>query len=647
MLRQPFCLKFLLCLCGLVLSSSGLAATPTVGEALGLSPVQKNIPLETPEDKDLEKCTIKAEKFNGSTAWVIRGPGGDVLRRFADSDGDNVVDTWSYFHTGLEIYRDIDADHNGKADQYRWFHSAGTRWGIDRDEDGTIDSWKLISPEEVAEEVVEAVRTGDQQRFQRLLLTEKELESLGFAKEQTKQVAARTKAALDAFKQLVSAGSLEKDSEFTDFGGLKPGLVPAGTQGSSKDVIVYESIWAMVRNGKEHQQMQLGTMVNFNNSWKLIGGPVLGNSQDVAASVFFTPGPGGGAGAADAASSGQPPSEKMQQTLAELEKLDQQITAAPQEEKPDLNLRRANMLLELANLMTKRSEREQWLRQLADMVDAAVQDGSFPKGVEYLKRLEEKLAEQVEAEKLSEDLLVYFEFHRMQAEYYGITMADPKVDYAKAQGKWMKDLEAFVEEHPKSEHGAEALRQLAMGSEMIGESETAVKWYRRVLEDYPQSVAAKMAQGAVLRLTSEGQKISLQGTAVDGDEFDLKQHAGKTVVIQYWTTTSEVCIADHAVLKDLYAKYAGRGLEIVGVNLDYTRDQLVAYLKENRLPWKQLYEEGGFDGRLATEMGVVTVPLMVLVGPQGKVVSSNIQAAEIEHELRELLATKEEVARKQ
>ena len=93
-------------------------------------------------------------------------------------------------------------------------------------------------------------------------------------------------------------------------------------------------------------------------------------------------------------------------------------------------------------------------------------------------------------------------------------------------------------------------------------------------------------------------------------------------------------------MKELYAKYGARGLEIVGVNLDYTRNELLIYLKSNKLPWKQLYEKGGFDSRLATEMGIVTVPLLVLIDQEGKVASSNIQAAEIDTELKKLLTTK-------
>ena len=614
----------------------GCLAAPSVGDALKLNPIQEGVPLESPSEEEAKSCTIKAEKFDGATAWVIRDSGGEVLRKFADSDGDNVVDTWSYYRAGLEIYRDIDADHNGKADQYRWFHNAGTKWGLDDDEDGTIDSWKRISPEEAAEEAVEAARDGDKKRFQALLLTPNDIAALGLSKSQSESLAQRVEGAIPTFEDLANKKTLKEDSQFSDFGGLKPGLVPSGTQGSTKDLMAYESVWAMVKNGDQHQQMQLGTMVDVDGSWKLVDGPSLGSAEQVANGFFFSP--DGGAGVASFATMESPPTEQMQEVLGQLEDLDQAITDAEADKRPALNKQRADLLLKLANLMTKETEREQWLRQLADMVSASAQDGSFPDGIEYLKKLEEQLAEQVESKDLSEDVLVYFKFHRMLSEYYGVTLADPKVDYAKAQAQWMKDLEAFIEAYPKSENGAEVLRQLAMGSEMSGDSESAVKWYRRILDDFADSSAAQMAKGAVVRLTSDGKEISLRGTPIAGGNFDLSEHRGKAVVIQYWTTTSEICLADHAILKELYAKYGGRGLEIVGVNLDYSRDQLLAHLKSNKLPWQQLYEQGGFDSRLATEMGVVTVPLMVLVDLEGKVVSTNIQAAELEAELKRLLA---------
>lgn len=631
MIRFPLCLKILVSL-GCLTWSAQVGAAPSIGDALSPTPIQSGIEYDQPDKKEQAACTIKAEKINGVTAWVIRGPEGTVLRQFADADGDNVVDTWSYFRDGIVVYRDIDANHNGQADQHRWFHSAGSRWGINVDEDkqSTIDRWKLISAEEAAEEVVEALRTGNPKRFQALLLTSEEIAKLGLSPAQTDRLTERIRGATETFKELLAKKQLEGDSQFSDFGGIKPGIVPAGTRGSTKDLLVYENVWAMVRNGDQHQQLQLGTMISFNGSWKLADGPVLGSSQEVASGFFY--GSGGGASEASALPSDIEPTERMQEILAKLEKLDQQIFTAEGNNKPSLNRQRADLLADLAEVASNTKEREQWLKQLADMVSASTQGGSYPEGVDYLKQWEKKLADKNE-----NDLAGYFHFQRMLAEYYGVTLAQGNVDAAKAHVEWLKSLEAFLEKHPKSEHGAEALRQLAMGSEISGENETALEWYNQLLEQFPRSIHAAMSRGAIGRLTSEGRVISVKGPAIRGGEISLADYRGKAVVIQYWTTSCDVCTADHAVLGNLYKRYGGRrGLEIIGVNLDYSRDKLVEYLKENRLPWKQLYEPGGFDSPLASDMGVVTVPLMLFVGPDGKVISSNIRAEEIEAELKKL-----------
>ena len=620
--------------CVFALLPRACQAVPSVVDALKLKPVQDGIQIDHPTSQELGQCTIKAEKINGCTAWVVRDPKGEILRQFSDSNNDNMVDTWGYFRSGLEVYRDIDSNNNGKADQYRWFHWAGTRWGINTDGDANniIDDWKLISPEESAEQVISALRNKDVKRFATLVLKPEEIERLGLAPAQADKLVQRSKAAVTTFKNLLNSEELDDDCEFSDFGGLKPGMVPAGTNGSRKDVMVYENVWAMVRMGEAHQQIQLGTMISIKGAWKFIDGPALGNNRE-GLSFFFFPDNGGGAGVGAVVNLSNEPSEKLQDLLAKLEQLDVKITEAADQDKPGLNANRAKLLMAIAEAMPNAAEREQWLMQLADMVSASAQDGSYPKGIDFLRGMEQKLRDNKE----SIGIISYFEFHRMSAQYYAETLADPDVDYAKAQAKWQEDLEAFIERYPESPHGAEALRMLAINTEMAGNNDAAIRWYRQILEDFPQSPAVAIAQGAVTRLTSEGRAIQLKGDAIRGGKVDLKKYRGKVVVIQYWTTTSPLCIADHAVLSNLYKKYGGaRGLEIIGVNLDFDQKDLRAYIKSNRLPWKQLHEEGGFDSRFANEMGVVTVPLMLLVGPDGLVISNNIQAAEIESELQKL-----------
>jgi hypothetical protein len=182
--RHPaFQLAILSLAAGFAWPAVSLAQAPTAAQALRLSPVQKDVTYDVPTEQDAAKCTIKAEKVGGQTGWAVRDPNGQMLREFVDTNKDNVVDRWSYYKDGIEIYRDVDDNFNGKADNHRWLNTGGTRWGLDRNEDGRIDSWKMISPEEVSAELVMALRDRDDQRFSRLLLTDSELTSLGLGTE--------------------------------------------------------------------------------------------------------------------------------------------------------------------------------------------------------------------------------------------------------------------------------------------------------------------------------------------------------------------------------------------------------------------------------------------------------------------------------
>ena len=55
------------------------------------------------------------------------------------------------------------------------------------------------------------------------------------------------------------------------------------------------------------------------------------------------------------------------------------------------------------------------------------------------------------------------------------------------------------------------------------------------------------------------------------------------------------------------------------------------------MPWPQLYEPGGLDSPLANALGILTLPTMMLVDKDGKVVNRNLHGEDIDAELRRLL----------
>jgi hypothetical protein len=180
-----------------------------------------------------------------------------------------------------------------------------------------------------------------------------------------------------------------------------------------------------------------------------------------------------------------------------------------------------------------------------------------------------------------------------------------------------------------------------MYQEFVGKTEEARKWYQQLVKDFPNAAPTPKATGALRRLTSIGSQIRLRGQDFQNGTIDLAAapYRGKAVLIHYWATWSDRCKDDMVLLKDFYAKKGGRDFEILGVCLDAAAPAARQYLAQNRFPWKHVYEPGGVDGRLANEMGVMTLPLMILVDRDGRVVNHNVQLAELETQLTRLQAS--------
>ncbi len=609
---------FLFAACALAgfCASQTNAATPSASQALKLAPTQDGVDYDRPKAEEIPRCKISAKKFEGHIGWVIESPEGVILRKFLDTNGDNVVDQWSYYKDGVEVYRDIAAKSTGKADEFRWLNTAGTRWGVDAAGDGKVTSWKIISAEEATAEIVAAIAKSDADRFARLLLTSSELQSLGLGKAKADALAAKIEKSGTEFRALIERQrAITPDSKWVQFSGNRPGIVPAGTDDSTRDLEVYENVMAIVQTGDKHTQVQIGTLVRVGSTWKTIDTPIVsGEGQpEVAAAGFFFQ-----SSAATRNQSANVPNDEAQKMISEMEGME-----------PG-DARRVEIIQKLADQAKTADERNAWLRQLADTLGAGVQTGKIVEGETQLQALFEK------AKKDSDTNLAAYVKIRMLTAGYARAISEPKADFAKIQAEYLKNLEQFVADYATSPDAAEAMLQLGNNREYAGQDDDAKKWYERIGHDFADSSQAKKAAGAALRLECVGKPINISGKGLTGGRVDLASYRGKVVVVQYWASWCVPAKNDMANLKQLATKY-GKSFDIIGVSLDNSAKELNAYLSENPLPWQQIFEEGGQDSRPATMLGIITVPTMILVDADGKVVSRNTPTTELEAEVKKLI----------
>ncbi len=593
-----------------------LAGSPTAAQVLQVVPSQDGVDYDRPKPDDVPRCRVSVKKIGGHAGWIVESPEGVLLRRFLDTKGDNVVDLWSFYKDGVEVYRDMATKPSGKKDEFRWLNTAGTRWGVDTVGNGKLTTWKAISAEEVTAEIVAAVANRDEDRFVRVLLSGDDLQSLGLGKAKGEAAAAKAaKAALDFRRLAERQKTITPESKWMQFSGGRPGVVPAGTDDSTRDIEVYENVVAIAEAGDKHTQVQIGTLIRVGNTWKTIDAPVIsgeGQAEVAAVGFFFQAAQAARFGAATVG-----PSEESQKLIAEMDGLE---AGDP---------RRLEILQKLVDHAKTPEERVAWLRQLADTLGAGVQSGKLPDGEKRLQALWESA--QKDADK---NLAAYVKFRLLSAGFVQ-AMSAPKADMVKIQAEYWKNLEQFTADYPASPDVAEAMLQLGIARENAGQDDDAKKWYERISREFANSPQAKRAAGAARRIDSVGTVLSLSGKGLGGETVDLASCRGKAVLIQYWATWSESAKKDMPALKQLVAKYRD-SFDVIGVSVDADAKPLKTYLAENPLPWPQIFEDGGLDSRPANALGIITVPTMILVDPQGKVVNRAIQTAEIEAELKKL-----------
>jgi thiol-disulfide isomerase/thioredoxin len=111
---------------------------------------------------------------------------------------------------------------------------------------------------------------------------------------------------------------------------------------------------------------------------------------------------------------------------------------------------------------------------------------------------------------------------------------------------------------------------------------------------------------------------ALKFTAVDGQKVDVGQMRGKVVLIDFWATWCPPCREEVPMVVAAYKKFHDQGFEVVGISLDHDKDTLINFMGRHGMTWPQYFDGGGWDNQISSSFGVQQVPIMVLLGRDGK-----------------------------
>lgn len=148
---------------------------------------------------------------------------------------------------------------------------------------------------------------------------------------------------------------------------------------------------------------------------------------------------------------------------------------------------------------------------------------------------------------------------------------------------------------------------------------------------------------AILILVSLAASASATEREVPVGEFDLADHAGKVVVLDFWASWCPPCVQAMPFLSAMQEKYGDQGLVTVAVNLDQdpkAPNKMISELHEDIIVVRD-----GATGQLAQAYKVTGLPTALVLDRAGNVVATHVgfhngEKATREAELKKLLADK-------
>ena len=518
----------------------------------------------------------------------------------------------------------------------RWLNAGGTR--IARIEKGQIRAWRQITAEEASKVLVQALAGRDAALLETVMATPEDLAAAGVPKDIVAKVAGaaakRAELVGDLQKKLIG---WNKQTIWNRFDGTFPHVIPADpASGLANHLTLYEN--AMVipgtigteQNPAKLAFLQIPDMVQIGAAWKFIElphaidpeKPIIAMVSGIRSMLF------------DKDNGLQPRDEAVDAALKALADYDIKNATALQNGQPEkiaqYHLGRVPLLRAVVKASKNPDDQLAYNKQVVDSLIAALRTGFYPLGK---KPLEKTIAD-------GGKLGSYAAYCMIDAEF-AMSNEKPNANILANQKQWMTDLEGFLDKFADSDEVPSVLLHLANANEFNAEEKKAREQYGKLVKDYAATEAGKKAGGALRRLDLVGQTLAVKGPGLQNEAIDTSQYVGKPVVIVFWASWNGQVKAELPDLIKVYDKYHGRGLQIVGVNVDNERADVDAFLKEHKLTWPQIFEAGGMDSRLATDFCIISLPTLFLVDDQGKVVNRNLRPAELEKQLEKLLPAKE------
>jgi thiol-disulfide isomerase/thioredoxin len=208
-------------------------------------------------------------------------------------------------------------------------------------------------------------------------------------------------------------------------------------------------------------------------------------------------------------------------------------------------------------------------------------------------------------------------------------------------------LKEFSELNPNRKVRAKALIGIASNAKISGDSQKVNEIYAELVKNYGdiKEIQYELAKLNPNKRIEKGKpvpdfKVKLIGS---GETVSQKSLLGNYYLLDFWASWCEGCRNEMPFLHNAYEKFHNKGFEILSLSLDDKPEDVDEFRKDKwKMPWLNSLVDGGFDSKLMQDFEAKGLPKLILVGPDGNIIASDldVQGAMLEKTLSKYLGDK-------
>lgn len=125
--------------------------------------------------------------------------------------------------------------------------------------------------------------------------------------------------------------------------------------------------------------------------------------------------------------------------------------------------------------------------------------------------------------------------------------------------------------------------------------------------------------------------------SIEGDSINMHALKGKVKIIDFWASWCAPCRHEMPTLVKLYKNYQTKGLEILSVSIDEKKDKWKNAIFEDGNTWKNVSDLKGVKSPVVAMYGIKSIPFMIVVDENNKIVAVNLRGKALEEKIAQLL----------